>query len=141
MVGLQGSLLPHPEVILDSNDFCRRREAVKKSNCGALDVDGLRERSREKTKRPRSARSTQVERALLCTLLAGRCQFSIFSQLPAEEGRAMAQPAPGWCDLLLRKPPIDCCVSQTRIFDMKRSNVSRFRSMRPFLIDSVPIIR
>ena len=37
---------------------------------------------------------------------------SIFSQLPVEEGRAMARdggptPAPGWCDPVLRKHPIE----------------------------------
>ncbi|MCI0420296.1 MAG: CRTAC1 family protein, partial [Acidobacteria bacterium] len=40
----------------------------------------------------------------------------------AEEGRALAQPAPGWCDRSLRKPPIECFVSQTCIFDTKHSN-------------------
>jgi len=34
----------------------------------------------------------------------------------------MAQPAPGWCDPSLRKHPIEYFVSQTRIFDTKRSN-------------------
>ncbi|MCI0419990.1 MAG: hypothetical protein L0387_21650, partial [Acidobacteria bacterium] len=40
----------------------------------------------------------------------------------AEEGRALAQPAPGWCDRSLRKPPIERFVSQTCSFDAKRSN-------------------
>ena len=35
----------------------------------------------------------------------------IFSQLPAEEGRAMAQPAPGWSDPALPKHPIERFVS------------------------------
>ena len=33
----------------------------------------------------------------------------------AEEGRALAQPAPGWCDGLW-KPPIEPFVSQTWMF-------------------------
>ncbi len=46
----------------------------------------------------------------------------------AEEGRALAQgrrsrsQRRGWCDRSLRKPPIECFVSQTCIFDTKRSN-------------------
>ncbi len=31
----------------------------------------------------------------------------------AEEGRVLAQPAPGWCDRSLRKPPIGRFESQT----------------------------
>ena len=34
----------------------------------------------------------------------------------------MAQPAPGWCDPYLPRHPIERFVSQTRIFDTKRSN-------------------
>jgi hypothetical protein len=39
----------------------------------------------------------------------------------AEEGRALAQPASGWCDRSLWKPPIERFVSQTCVFDTKRS--------------------
>jgi hypothetical protein len=48
--------------------------------------------------------------------------FGIFSQLPAEEGRALAHPVPGWCDQRLRKPPSEGFVSQTCIIDTKRTN-------------------
>ena len=34
----------------------------------------------------------------------------------------MAQPAPGWCERPLRKPSIQRFVSQTCIFDTKRTN-------------------
>ena len=41
----------------------------------------------------------------------------------AEEGRALAQPVPGWwSNQSLRKPPIEGFVSQTCIIDTKRTN-------------------
>ena len=45
----------------------------------------------------------------------------------AEEGRALARdgsptPAPGWCDWTGWKPSVECCVSQTCIFNTTRSN-------------------
>ena len=42
----------------------------------------------------------------------------------------MAQPAPGWCDRPLQKPPIEGFVSQRCVLDTKRSNEGFWRLLQ-----------
>ena len=63
--------------------------------------------------RGRRSRSSRLALALgyPLTPFQGAWRLDVLAPLLGEEGRAMAQPAPGWCDPALRTHPIERFVS------------------------------